>query len=66
MDAVTKLCYIIRLEDIQDYIKKHSYLEKVSCDYDDKERVYKRSKGALINIDTMLLLYDIKIIDLGA
>lgn len=64
VDAITHICYVVKLKDIRDYINKYSYQTKISVDTTASGQIYKCSKGALINIDMMSIMYDVEIISL--
>lgn len=66
VDAVGQVCYVIALDAIKDYLKRYSYQVKECVDRDSQGRIYKRSTGALINVDKMKELYNMKIIDFGS
>ena len=64
VDAIDNICYIITLDDIRDYLAKYPYKVKYCVDRDYFGEVIKRSQGALINVNCINTLYNIKIISL--
>ena len=64
VDAINEIAYEIKLEDIRDYLRNYPYDTKAANDYDYNNNIYKKSLGALINIDSFLLLYDVRLVNL--
>lgn len=58
VDSVDSTCYVISLKDVRDYLANYPYKIKY---HNEKRKV---SQGALLNIDVMSLLYEVKSIKL--
>ena len=64
IDAVNNICYVIALDDVRHYLKTNRYSVKECRDYNDKGLEYKRSQGALVNIDDFSKIFQVEKIDL--
>lgn len=59
VDAVSKICYIVGVDDVRDFLNKYDYNTRDCVDRNSRGTVYKTSRGALVNIDYFSSIYPV-------
>ena len=65
VDANSKVCYIVSVDDVRDYLSKYDFRTKDCIDRNSRGTIYKTSRGALVNIDYFSSLYRVDQLQLG-